>query len=57
MNTGNGRLAPVVNCPAGMAPFAVQAADLDGDGKVDLFVPNAGALGTGGVFILLNSTP
>jgi FG-GAP-like repeat len=37
---GNGTFAPAVHYAAGAGPFNIVAADLDGDGKIDLAVSN-----------------
>ncbi len=42
---------------SGPGSWMVHAADLNGDGRVDLAVANALSLGPGGVSILMNATP
>lgn len=54
---GNGAFKPVVNYPAANSPFNVVAADMNGDGKLDIVVsnwgtPNAGT-NDGAVTVLL----
>jgi len=57
MGNGNGSFKPVVNYPAANSPFNVTAADINGDGKLDIVVsnwgtPNAGS-NDGAVTVLL----
>jgi hypothetical protein len=42
---------------SGIGSWMVRAADLNGDGKQDLVVANAGSLGPGAVSVLMNTTP
>jgi uncharacterized membrane protein len=42
MGNGNGTFKPVVNYPAANSPFDVVAADVNGDGKLDIVVSNWG---------------
>jgi len=57
IGNGNGTFKPVVNYPAANSPFDVAAADVNGDGKLDIVVsnwgtPNAGT-NDGAVTVLL----
>jgi uncharacterized membrane protein len=57
IGNGNGTFKPVVNYPAANSPFDVIAADVNGDGKLDIVVsnwgtPNAGT-NDGAVTVLL----
>jgi uncharacterized membrane protein len=57
MGNGNGSFKPVMNYPAANSPFNVAAADINGDGKLDIVVsnwgtPNAGS-NDGAVTVLL----
>ncbi len=40
LTNGNGTFAPKVDYPAGYGPSSVTAADLNGDGRIDLAVAN-----------------
>jgi hypothetical protein len=51
LNQGNGTFAPAINYAAGLYPYWVTTADLDGDGKPDLIVSSQG----GGSFGTLNA--
>jgi uncharacterized membrane protein len=42
IGNGNGTFKPVVNYPAANSPFNVVAADMNGDGKLDIVVSNWG---------------
>ena len=56
LGRGNGTFKPVVNYPAANSPFDVVAADVNGDGKLDIVVSNWGtpnaALNDGAVTVL-----
>ena len=47
MGNGNGTFKPVVNYPAANSPFDVVAADVNGDGKLDIVVSNWGTPNAG----------
>jgi len=57
LGNGNGTFKPVVNYPAANSPFNVVAADMNGDGKLDIVVSNWGtanpATNDGAVTVLL----
>jgi uncharacterized membrane protein len=57
IGNGNGTFKPVVNYPAANSPFDVTAADVNGDGKLDIVVSNWGtpnaATNDGAVTVLL----
>jgi hypothetical protein len=55
LNLGNGTFAPAVQYPAGSITFSVTAADLNGDGNLDLALPNNDwSFGAGNVSVLIN---
>ena len=47
IGNGNGTFKPVVNYPAANSPFDVVAADVNGDGKLDIVVSNWGTPNAG----------
>ncbi len=47
IGNGNGTFKPVVNYPAANSPFDVVAADMNGDGKLDIVVSNWGTPNAG----------
>ena len=57
IGNGNGTFKPAVNYPAANSPFNVVAADVNGDGKLDIVVSNWGtpnaATNDGAVTVLL----
>ena len=51
---GDGTFGAPAAISAGMKPLGLAAADLNGDGKLDLVIADSGANGTGAVYVALN---